>query len=76
MADIADLANDRAEEHLADALRAAVGKSAPETHPDFNGSDCVACDEPIPPARILLGKVRCVECQSRLERWRRVGSAA
>ena len=68
MADIADIANERAELHLATALSRAVGKSAPETHPDFNGLDCVDCLEPIPAARLALGRVRCVECQERREK--------
>lgn len=32
------------------------------------------CGEPIPEARLKLGRIRCVECQDRLERligWRR-----
>ncbi len=73
--DIADIANDRAELILERALRAQVGKSAPETHPDFNGKDCVDCEELIPPARLALGKVRCVECQGILERRRGLGLA-
>ena len=73
MADIADIANDRVEQHLSDALSRQVGKSAPETHPEFNGVDCIECNEPIPPARLSLHKVRCVECQSRLERIKKMG---
>ena len=76
MADIADLASDRIEQHLADSLARQVGKSGPESHPDFDGENCVACDEAIPPARLALGKVRCVECQARLERWRVMGATA
>ena len=67
MADIADLANDRAELHLQTALRGQVGKSAPEVHPDFDGQNCVACAEAIPAPRLALGRVRCVVCQSVLE---------
>ena len=72
MADIADLANDRAELHLQKALRDQIGKSAPESHPDFDGAHCVEehCGEPIPKARLALGKVRCVSCQSLLEKRR------
>lgn len=39
----------------------------PETHPDFDGETCVECGEDIPPARLLLKRVRCVECQTFLE---------
>ncbi len=41
---------------------------APETHPDFDGIHCVECGEEIPDIRLRLGKVRCVECQSAIER--------
>ena len=75
MADIADLANDRAELILQHALARAVGKSAPESHPAFDGAGCVDCAEAIPPARLALGKVRCVPCQELLERARRLGLA-
>jgi RNA polymerase-binding transcription factor DksA len=75
MADIADIANDRAEQLLARALSKQVGKSAPESHPDFNGRDCVDCVEPIPAERRQLGKVRCVGCQGVLERRRALGLA-
>ncbi len=75
MADIADLANDRAALILERALGAQVGKSAPETHPEFNGTDCVDCAEPIAKPRLALFKVRCVLCQSALESRRARGLA-
>lgn len=52
------------------AVAKAQRMAAPETHPDFDGNNCVSCDEAIPYARIKLGKVRCVACQSALERRR------
>jgi RNA polymerase-binding transcription factor DksA len=41
----------------------------PEKHPDFDGKHCVEadCGVAIPKERLKLGKVRCVDCQSRLE---------
>lgn len=39
----------------------------PESHPDFDGETCVECGEEIPPARLILKRVRCVDCQSFLE---------
>lgn len=68
MADPVDRANDVVEVCTAEAERRARGKSAPETHPEFNGTDCVDCEDQIPVARLVLGKVRCVECQEELER--------
>ena len=75
MADIADIANDRVEQLQAEALKRQVGKSAPEMHPDFNGMDCVDCAEPVQPARLTLGRVRCVQCQRALESRRARGLA-
>lgn len=43
-------------------------RAAPENHPDFDGTHCVRCDEPIPLARLALFKVRCVACQTQLEK--------
>ena len=67
MADLADLASDRIEQHQADSERHARGKSGPESHPDFDGAHCVDCEDTIPEARLLLGKIRCVSCQEVLE---------
>ena len=39
-----------------------------ETNPDFDGLHCIDCDEKIPAARLKLGKIRCVECQTVLEK--------
>lgn len=50
------------------AVRRATAASAAETHPDFDGAHCVRCEDPIQPARLKLGKVRCVDCQTRQER--------
>lgn len=49
------------------AVEAARRASAPETHPDFDGSSCVDCGNDIPQGRLVLGKVRCVECQGAKE---------
>jgi RNA polymerase-binding transcription factor DksA len=68
VADPADIGNERAELHLAAALKRALGKSAPESHPDFDGKNCLDCEEPILVERLALGKIRCVHCQSVLER--------
>lgn len=51
----------------ADALRDARRKAQPETHPDFDGKHCVDCGDEIPEARLALGRVRCIECQSEIE---------
>ncbi len=43
---------------------------APEQHEGFDGLHCVDCEEEIPAARLALHRVRCVECQTILERMR------
>ncbi|WP_410896919.1 TraR/DksA C4-type zinc finger protein [Pseudomonas mosselii] len=60
VADIADLANDRAQWHLDLAL--AARKPAPVR---VSLEECVDCDEPISQARRLAapGCMRCTECQ-------------
>lgn len=65
--DHADVAGDTVDHCTADAVARQMGKSAPETHPDFDGWHCVECCEPIHPARLALGKVRCLGCQVDLE---------
>ena len=71
MPDLADNADSVVELWTADAERRARGKSAPESHPEFDGLNCVDCCEEIPSARLAMGKVRCVECQHDLEVGRR-----
>ncbi|WP_409322543.1 TraR/DksA C4-type zinc finger protein [Pseudomonas putida] len=60
VADIADLANDRAQWHLDLAL--AARKPAPVR---VSLEECVDCDEPISQARRLAapGCMRCTDCQ-------------
>ncbi|MFN9030129.1 MAG: TraR/DksA C4-type zinc finger protein [Betaproteobacteria bacterium] len=41
-----------------------------EEHPDFDGKHCVDCEIEIPEARLAMGKVRCVDCQSLREKRR------
>ncbi|MCR4302270.1 MAG: hypothetical protein NUV51_11705 [Sulfuricaulis sp.] len=67
MPDLADNADSVVELWTADAERRARGKSAPESDPGFDGLNCVTCLEPIPTARLKMGKIRCVDCQERLD---------
>ncbi len=50
-----------------DALEEARRRIAPETSPDFDGKHCIECGEKIPAARLKLGKIRCIDCQSQKE---------
>lgn len=50
------------------AVSAVRSRNVAESHPDFDGTHCLDCDDPIPKPRLDLGKIRCVDCQSDLER--------
>lgn len=64
---------DRVDALIETAREDAEGKCrralAPESHPDFDGAHCVEddCGEPLPPARLAMGRIRCTECQARRE---------
>lgn len=51
-------------------IAAASLKVAPEKHPDFDGSNCVKCGEELPSVRLAYGRIRCVTCQTILEKRR------
>ncbi|MBT9176621.1 MAG: hypothetical protein DDT20_00941 [Firmicutes bacterium] len=68
MPDLVDAALSAVELYQRAAEFRARGKSAPEVHPDFDGSHCIDCEDDIPVGRLLLNKVRCVYCQQRVER--------
>ena len=53
---------------IEDALEVAIRRTAPETDPDFDGVHCIECAEGIPAARLKLGKIRCIECQTAIEK--------
>lgn len=48
-----------------------VQKARPGADPDQAASypipDCVGCDDPIPLARLKMGRIRCTGCQARKE---------
>jgi len=54
------------------AVSNARSKSKPQQVQNDDGTwpheDCVDCEEPIPPSRLQLGRIRCVHCQGILER--------
>lgn len=54
--------------HLQDQLntqgrKVVAAALAPQTHPDFNGKDCLDCEVELPPVRIAMGRIRCTVCQ-------------
>jgi RNA polymerase-binding transcription factor DksA len=64
-AELQDEFNKRGVEEVRKALEA-------EQHPGFDGVHCVEddCGTAIPQARLAMGKVRCVDCQTRKEKRR------
>jgi RNA polymerase-binding transcription factor DksA len=66
-ADLTDHAQDVSELFLEASLSQVPDPNVPETHPDFDGENCVSCGDPIPKARLALGKVRDVKCQQAVE---------
>jgi RNA polymerase-binding transcription factor DksA len=68
--DLLDHASSISEHFRAAAERRARQAAQPEYHPAFDGLHCVEedCGEEIPALRVQAGRVRCVDCQSRIER--------
>lgn len=69
MADVIDIANDRAERDLALRIAAVTQAKGP------GRSECDDCGEPISPLRQQLGAVRCIDCQQAAEHHQRTRAA-
>ena len=67
-ADFLDAATEIAEAFTEAAIQRVRGESAPQSHPDFDGENCIECADALPPLRLTMGKIRCVYCQGALER--------
>jgi RNA polymerase-binding transcription factor DksA len=66
--DEGDLASAYERGFIQDALNRHKEKLAPESHPDFDGETCIDCGVDIPVLRLNMGKIRCVDCQDKLEK--------
>lgn len=66
--DEGDIASAYERDFILSALQRHKEKLAPETDPDFDGESCITCGNEIPDLRLQMGKIRCVECQEKLER--------
>lgn len=67
--DDADKAQDQIEKFNESALaRVRQRVSLKESHPDFDGQHCIDCWIDIPAKRLEAGRIRCVDCQTLLER--------
>lgn len=69
-ADILDAASALEHQERQNQIKRAMEATKPQTHPDFDGTHCTAldCGVEIPAGRLALGKIRCVDCQARLDR--------
>lgn len=70
--DEGDIASALERGYILQALQKHKEKLAPEIHPDFDGESCVVCGCEIPVFRLNMGKVRCVHCQEKLEKTRKL----
>jgi len=67
--DEADQAQDQIEKFQESAIaKARKEANRVETHPDFDGENCLTCGIEIPEARLKMGRIRCVDCQTQLEK--------
>lgn len=69
--DETEIAQMHAARELESILAAHALKMKPETHPDFDGESCVKCGREMP-ERVLLGKIRCFDCQTARERYEKM----
>ena len=54
--------------HNTESLRKARMAMAPQYHPDFDGEHCVDCGSDIPEGRLAMSRIRCVPCETVVER--------
>ena len=65
--ELMDAAQEQQDKNNREALAAVQARVLPESDPDFDGKHCIDGGEPIPKARLALGKIRCVKCQEAVE---------
>ena len=53
--------------------RMAAQEQARNSDGSWTQTDCEDCGEKIEPPRLALGKIRCISCQTELERRQRLG---
>jgi hypothetical protein len=67
-ADVLDTASELQDLMNIDARAAVAAADRPQSHPDFNGRDCVECGEALPGVRLAYKRIRCAPCQTEVER--------
>jgi RNA polymerase-binding transcription factor DksA len=65
--DVNDAASDL-EDSFREASIREIQAAMVESHPDFDGKHCLECGGDMPEQRLAWGRIRCVDCQSLLER--------
>lgn len=71
MPDQFDQASDIEYAQREEAVRQSLHVDRPQYHIRFDGENCVDCSLPIPEARLLMRRVRCVACQELIDKWAR-----
>jgi ribosomal protein S27E len=66
-ADESDMASDMEEAFREKAIEYAQSHIR-QHHPDFDGVNCLDCEEPMIAFRLTMGRIRCVYCQEIVER--------
>ena len=66
-ADLIDQASEQEAMFHANNIKAVQDLLEPQSHPDFNGVDCLDCGEVVPDKRLAFGRIRCTSCESLLE---------
>lgn len=68
--DIIDQASELTDFMTEAAVKDHRSRIAPESHPRFDGVHCVEeeCGVELPEERLSLGRIRCVDCQERVEK--------
>ena len=67
MADEFDRASDIEIAEREQATEITRRKLQPEIHSDFDGKNCVECAEELHSTRLVMGRVRCTDCQTIIE---------
>ena len=66
--DEVDIANAYERDLVSKAINEHRTKLLPETDPNFDGENCLDCGSEIPEQRLAMGKIRCVICQDKIEK--------
>jgi RNA polymerase-binding transcription factor DksA len=74
--DAEEISQMKTQHEMETLLRIHREKNKPETHPDFDGKNCIDCDSEIQDGRLKLGKIRCIFCQQKKERHGQVYAGA